>query len=159
MQLLEKEKCCGVPLIANGFHAKARKQAQQNVGYLEGAVQGKNLTVVATSSSCTATLRDEYPHLLGVDNHAVRDSITLVTRELYRLLEQGKALPLRVAYHTPCHMEKMGWTSYTLDLLHRIPGLELVVLESQRCGIDITYCFKSKIIPPRRALARRCFAK
>ncbi len=149
VQLLEKEKCCGVPLIANGFHAKARKQAQQNVGYLETAVQDKNLTVVATSSSCTATLRDEYPHLLGVDNHAVRDRITLVTRELYRLLEQGKTLPLnplplRVAYHTPCHMEKMGWTSYTLDLLRRIPGLELVVLESQCCGIAGTYGFKKE---------------
>ncbi|MGG2143058.1 anaerobic glycerol-3-phosphate dehydrogenase subunit GlpC [Symbiopectobacterium sp. RP] len=149
VQLLEKEKCCGVPLIANGFHTKARKQAQQNVGYLEGAVQGKNLTMVATSSSCTATLRDEYPHLLGVNNHAVRDSITLVTRELYRLLEQGKTLPLnplplRVAYHTPCHMEKMGWASYALDLLRRIPGLELMVLESQCCGIAGTYGFKKE---------------
>jgi glycerol-3-phosphate dehydrogenase subunit C len=26
-----QEKCCGVPLIANGFFAKARKQAQSNV--------------------------------------------------------------------------------------------------------------------------------
>ncbi len=31
VQLLSKEKCCGVPLIANGFFDKARKQAQSNV--------------------------------------------------------------------------------------------------------------------------------
>jgi glycerol-3-phosphate dehydrogenase subunit C len=31
VQLLSKEKCCGVPLIANGFFAKARKQALSNV--------------------------------------------------------------------------------------------------------------------------------
>ncbi|VTP72671.1 Anaerobic glycerol-3-phosphate dehydrogenase subunit C [Leclercia adecarboxylata] len=31
VQLLTKEKCCGVPLIANGFTDKARKQANSNV--------------------------------------------------------------------------------------------------------------------------------
>lgn len=31
VQLLNKEKCCGVPLIANGFTDKARRQAQSNV--------------------------------------------------------------------------------------------------------------------------------
>lgn len=55
-----------------------------------------------------------------------------------------KHTPLRVAYHTPCHMEKMGWTAYTLELLRQIPGLELVVLDSQCCGIAGTYGFKSE---------------
>ena len=55
-----------------------------------------------------------------------------------------KRTPLRVAYHTPCHMEKMGWTAYTLELLRQIPGLELVVLDSQCCGIAGTYGFKSE---------------
>ncbi|GKX48428.1 anaerobic glycerol-3-phosphate dehydrogenase subunit GlpC [Pectobacterium carotovorum] len=150
VQLLNKEKCCGVPLIANGFHDKARKQAHANINSLDEAINQKSLPVVATSSSCTFTLRDEYPHLLGVDNGHVRDGVELVTRQLYRLLEEegrtlplGK-LPLRVAYHTPCHLERMGWTAYTLALLQRIPGLELVMLDSQCCGIAGTYGFKKE---------------
>ncbi|TAJ03304.1 anaerobic glycerol-3-phosphate dehydrogenase subunit GlpC [Pectobacterium versatile] len=150
VQLLNKEKCCGVPLIANGFHDKARKQAHANINSLNEAINQKSLPVVATSSSCTFTLRDEYPHLLGVDNGHVRDGVELVTRQLYRLLEEegrtlplGK-LPLRVAYHTPCHLERMGWTAYTLALLQRIPGLELVMLDSQCCGIAGTYGFKKE---------------
>ncbi|WP_233982978.1 anaerobic glycerol-3-phosphate dehydrogenase subunit GlpC [Pectobacterium versatile] len=150
VQLLNKEKCCGVPLIANGFHDKARKQAHANINSLDEAINQKSLSVVATSSSCTFTLRDEYPHLLGVDNGHVRDGVELVTRQLYRLLEEegrtlplGK-LPLRVAYHTPCHLERMGWTAYTLALLQRIPGLELVMLDSQCCGIAGTYGFKKE---------------
>ncbi|QQK70672.1 anaerobic glycerol-3-phosphate dehydrogenase subunit C [Pectobacterium versatile] len=150
VQLLNKEKCCGVPLIANGFHDKARKQAHANIKSLDEAINQKSLPVVATSSSCTFTLRDEYPHLLGVDNGHVRDGVELVTRQLYRLLEEegrtlplGK-LPLRVAYHTPCHLERMGWTAYTLALLQRIPGLELVMLDSQCCGIAGTYGFKKE---------------
>ena len=155
VQLLKREKCCGVPLIANGFIEQAKKQARVNLESLTDAVIDRDIPVVATSSSCTFTLRDEYPHLLDVDTAPVRDRVELATRYLYRLLEQGRELPLnplfsatdkplRIAYHTPCHMEKMGWTAYTLALLQRIPGIELVVLDSQCCGIAGTYGFKSE---------------
>lgn len=150
VQLLNKEKCCGVPLIANGFHEQARKQARVNIRSLDESINGKSIPVVATSSSCTFTLRDEYPHLLGIDNASVREGIELVTRRLYRLLEEEgrslplRPLPLRVAYHTPCHLERMGWTAYTLALLQRIPGIELIVLDSQCCGIAGTYGFKKE---------------
>ncbi|GKX55575.1 sn-glycerol-3-phosphate dehydrogenase subunit C [Leminorella grimontii] len=149
VQLLKKEKCCGVPLIANGFIDKAKKQANVNAESLVDAVIGKGIPVVATSSTCTFTLRDEYPHLLGVDTTPVRDKIELATRFIYRLLSEGRELklkhtPMKIAYHTPCHMEKMGWTAYTLALLERIPGVELIVLDSQCCGIAGTYGFKKE---------------
>ncbi|CNH26008.1 anaerobic glycerol-3-phosphate dehydrogenase subunit GlpC [Yersinia pekkanenii] len=155
VQLLKREKCCGVPLIANGFIEQAKKQARVNLASLTDAVIGRDIPVVATSSSCTFTLRDEYPHLLDVDTTPVRDKVELATRYLYRLFERGRELPLkplfssknvplRIAYHTPCHMEKMGWTAYTLALLRRIPDIELVVLDSQCCGIAGTYGFKSE---------------
>ncbi len=149
VQLLKREKCCGVPLIANGFIKRAKKQARANTDSLTEMVVEKGLTVVSTSSTCTFTLRDEYPNILDVDTSLIRPNIELMTRYLYRLLENGKTLslkPLRlkVAYHTPCHMEKMGWSMYTLDLLRRIPGLEVIVLESQCCGIAGTYGFKKE---------------
>lgn len=149
VQLLKREKCCGVPLIANGFIRQAQRQAKINLASLSDAVIDNNLSVIATSSSCTFTLRDEYPHLLGVDTMPVRDRVELATRYLYRLLDAGRELklqsmPLRVAYHSPCHMEKMGWASYTLALLQRIPDLDVVTLESQCCGIAGTYGFKKE---------------
>ncbi len=149
VHLLEKERCCGVPLIANGFFKQAKKHAQHNTASITQAVIEKKMTVIGTSSTCTFTLRDEYPHILGIDNQQVKDHIELATRYLYRLFNKGyqlklKELPLRVAYHTPCHMEKMGWASYTLSLLRRIPGLEVIVLDSQCCGIAGTYGFKKE---------------
>ncbi|ROP62878.1 glycerol 3-phosphate dehydrogenase (quinone) subunit C [Enterobacter sp. BIGb0383] len=162
VQLLNKEKCCGVPLIANGFTEKARKQATGNVASLREAIIDKNMTVLATSSTCTFTLRDEYPHLLDVDNHDLRDNIELATRWIWRQLDAGKTLPLRplplkVVYHTPCHMEKMGWTLYTLTLLRQIPGLQLQVLDSQCCGIAGTYGFKSENYPTSQAIGAPLF--
>ena len=164
VQLLSKEKCCGVPLIANGFFDKARRQAQTNVASLREAIETNHLPVLATSSTCTFTLRDEYPHLLEVDNHGLRDSIELATRWLWRKLDDGaklplKPLPLKVVYHTPCHMEKMGWSLYTLELLRQIPGLELQVLESQCCGIAGTYGFKSENYPTSQAIGAPLFAQ
>jgi len=149
VQLLKREKCCGVPLIANGFIEQAKKQARVNAESLTDAVIGKGIPVVATSSTCAFTIRDEYPHVLDVDTTQVREHVELATRYLYRLLDSGRELklkstPMKIAYHTPCHMEKMGWTPYTLALLQMIPGVELTVLDSQCCGIAGTYGFKKE---------------
>ena len=38
----------------------------------------------------------------------------------------------------------MGWAIYTLDLLRKIPELEVQVLDSQCCGIAGTYGFKAE---------------
>jgi glycerol-3-phosphate dehydrogenase subunit C len=86
VQLLSREKCCGVPLIANGFFDKARKQAQSNVA----AMRENALPIIATSSTCTFTLRDEYPHLLDVDNSDLRDRVELATRWIWKQLDVAK---------------------------------------------------------------------
>lgn len=151
VQLLKKEKCCGVALISNGFINQAKKQAKVNVASIRESVLEKNMPVVATSSSCTFTIRDEYPHLLGIDNKDIRDQVELATRYIYRLLDgQGtdklkfKKEKIKIAYHTPCHMEKLGWSYYSIELLKLIPNIELTVLDSQCCGIAGTYGFKKE---------------
>jgi glycerol-3-phosphate dehydrogenase subunit C len=150
VQLLRKEKCCGVALISNGFINQAKKQAQVNVASIRESILEKKIPVVATSSTCTFTIRDEYPHLLGIDNKDVKDQIELATRYIYRLLNTTdvqlklKKEKIKVAYHTPCHMEKLGWSYYSLELLKLIPNIELKVLDSQCCGIAGTYGFKKE---------------
>lgn len=151
VQLLKKEKCCGVALISNGFIQQAKKQAEVNMNSVRESVLEKKWPVIATSSTCTFTMRDEYPHLLGIKNADLRDQIELATRYIYRLLIRNKTklpfkkdLKLKVAYHTPCHMEKLGWSYYSIELLKLIPDIELTVLDSQCCGIAGTYGFKKE---------------
>ena len=151
VQLLKKEKCCGVALISNGLINQAKKQAQVNVSSIRQSVLGEKIPVVATSSTCTFTIRDEYPHLLGIDNADIRDQVELATRYIYRLLSNNPDIKLKlsdkkikVAYHTPCHLEKLGWSYYSIELLKLIPNIELKVLDSQCCGIAGTYGFKKE---------------
>ena len=151
VQLLEKEKCCGVALISNGLIKQAQKQARTNINSIRKSVLEKNIHVIATSSTCTFTIRDEYPHLLDIDNADVREDVELATRYIYRLLSQKKTKlnfktgqKIKVAYHTPCHMEKLGWAYYSIELLKLIPNIELTILDSQCCGIAGTYGFKKE---------------
>ena len=167
VQLLEKEKCCGVPLISNGLIDKARHQGEHNTALLRQSIIENNRPVVGTSTTCTFTLRDEYPHLLSIDNADIRDKIDLATRYIYRILESGEvqlhfkknAPQRRVAYHTACHMEKLGWAYYSIALLKMIPSVELTILDSQCCGIAGTYGFKKENYPTAQAIGNTLFRK
>ncbi|MFZ7135158.1 anaerobic glycerol-3-phosphate dehydrogenase subunit GlpC [Avibacterium avium] len=162
VMLLEKEKCCGLPLSVNGFPKRARQLAEFNLAQLENTIINQELDVVGTSSSCTMNLRDEYHHILGMDNAKVRPHINIVTKYLYQLFQrknapQFKSMPLKVAYHTACHVDKAGWAPYTLALLKLIPDLEVVMLPSQCCGIAGTYGFKAENYEVSQAIGKTLF--
>lgn len=164
VRLLDKEKCCGVALISNGMIGHATKNARHNVRIMEKAVNMTGAPVLTTSSTCTFTVRDEYPHLLGVGNENVRDKVELATRFLYRLVDSGKVRLVfkkdyraRIAYHTPCHMEKLGWGLFSTEMIKMIPGAELMILDSNCCGIAGTYGFKKENYPTSQAIGKPLF--
>lgn len=151
VRLLDKERCCGVAKIANRLVREATRDASINLASIRSAIASGSDAVIATSSTCCFTMRDEYPHILGLDNADVRSSILLAVAHLSRLLESGDVKLVfrddyrcRIAYHTPCHMERMGHTHYSVGLLSKIPGVELSVLDSNCCGIAGTYGFKKE---------------
>lgn len=151
VRLLDKERCCGVAKIANRHVKEATRDASINLASIRGAIASGSDAVIATSSTCCFTMRDEYPHILGLDNADVRSSILLAVAHLSRLVERGDVKLVfrddyrcRIAYHTPCHMERMGHTHYSVGLLSKIPGVELSVLDSNCCGIAGTYGFKKE---------------
>ena len=151
VQLLDGEKCCGVALMANGMYKQARKQGEANIAAIRSALNCGVEAIVTTSSSCTLNMRDEYESMLGIDQRDVRDSIGLAVRFISRLVDEGKVRLVfkpdykrHLCYHTACHMARLGWNVYTINLLRRIPGLQLDILEQNCCGISGTYGFKKE---------------
>lgn len=163
VNLLEKERCCGVAKIANKMVDEARRDAKLNIASMRKSVaQGR--PVIATSSTCVFTIRDEYPHLLDVDNADVRDSILLATAFIHRLVDDGRIKLVfrddyrkRITYHTPCHMQKLGWAIHSVSLLRNIPGVTFVPIESTCCGIAGTYGFKKENYAYSQAIGRELF--
>lgn len=161
--LLDKEKCCGVAFIANGMSAKAAKNGRANINAMKNSL-ARGRQIITTSSTCTFTMRDEYEHLLHIDNNAAKSSLWLATRFIFRLVESGEVklafrsdYKKRVAYHTACHMEKLGWAVYSTGLLKMIPGLDFVMLDSQCCGIGGTYGFKKENYNVSQAIGSSLF--
>lgn len=150
VHLLEKEKCCGVALISNGFKEQAVKQAATNIDSVrKAAVAGE--PVLTCSSTCTLTIREEYDHVLGMECPDMMESVLLAVKWLYDKVESGEIKLVfkqdwkhKVAYHTACHMNRLGWSIYSIELLRMIPGMELTVLEQNCCGISGTYGFKKE---------------
>ncbi len=147
---LEKEKCCGVAKIANKLISRAKNDAKINLESIRKAVKA-GMPVLATSSTCVFTMRDEYPHLLGLENEDVKNDILLASVWLMRKINSGeiklvfkKDYKKKIAYHTACHMAKLGWATYSKELIKLIPGVEFKALPSQCCGIAGTYGFKKE---------------
>lgn len=166
VRLLEKERCCGVAKIANRLTDAARRDARINIESIRKSVAALGAPVVGTSSTCVFTMRDEYPHLLDVSNDDVRDSIMVASAFLYQLIEQGKVrlsfrpeYKCRLTYHTPCHMQKLGWGIYSISLLKMIPGVDFVPIEQSCCGIAGTYGFKKENYRYSQAIGQELFDK
>jgi glycerol-3-phosphate dehydrogenase subunit C len=156
--------CCGVPLIANGYIEAARKNARKNIRSLAAAASPGGKRVVSASSSCAYALTQEYGHLLDLDNSAIRDTTDYVTKYICDRLDSGAKLPLkplnmRVAYHAPCHLIRLGGVIHTLDVLKRIPGLDLAILDSECCGISGTDGFKREYYGISQEVGLQLFKK
>lgn len=164
VHLLDKEQCCGVALIANGLYKQAMRQGRTNIDSIRKSVNRDHRVVLTTSSSCTFNMRDEYPSMLGIENEDVRNSINLATRFIYNLVDEEKIKLIfkqnykrRIAYHTACHMQRMGWQLYSIELLRMIPCLDLVELEQNCCGISGTYGFKKENYERSQAIGATLF--
>ena len=163
VELLDKEKCCGVAMISNGMSKAAAKNAAINSGAISKVVE-KGLRVLTTSSTCTFTMRDEYLELLHIDNAAWKNSLLLATRFIYEAVDSGRkklifkdSYKARIAYHTPCHLEKLGWGVFSTRLLKMIPGVEFTLLDSACCGIAGTYGFKKENYEASQAIGKALF--
>lgn len=160
VSLLDKERCCGVALISNGFGKQATSQARDNVR----AIRNAGVPVLATSSTCTFTIRDEYRNVLGLDCPDMSSSVELATKWIYEKIACGKVclefnpdFHLKVVYHTACHMQKLGWALFSQELLRMIPGVELTVPEQHCCGIAGTFGFKKENYDYSQAIGQPLF--
>lgn len=147
VHILEKQKCCGVALIANGFASQATSAAKTNLASIRKASQ----PVLTTSSSCTLTIKEEYSTILDHDTSDIQSKVQMAVKWLYDRIDRGevrlafrKDFKMKAAYHTPCHLQKLGNQIYSIALLKMIPGLDLKVLEQRCCGISGTFGFKKE---------------
>lgn len=153
--VLARQACCGLPMLSNGEFDAARRQHEANLRSLLPWVR-RGYAIVGTSTSCTLTLKEEAPELLGLHDDDDARLLAAHTWDIFEFLrdlhERGElrldfAAPPALAgqtlpYHPPCQLRAHRIGRPALDLLELIPGLRIAESESACCGIAGTYGLK-----------------
>jgi glycerol-3-phosphate dehydrogenase subunit C len=148
--IIAQQGCCGLPLLSNGAFNEAEQYHARNVSNLLPYVK-RGIPIVGTSTSCTLTLKDEAPELLGLHGEDVRQVAenTYDIFEFLRILyERGeldtnfKPIERTLPYHPPCQLRAHSIGRPALDILELIPGLHIHESTSSCCGIAGTYGVK-----------------
>jgi glycerol-3-phosphate dehydrogenase subunit C len=161
------QDCCGLPLQSNGAFAPARSYVGRLVRNLAPhARAGRD--IVATSTSCGLMLKREATEILGMEEpalQAVRERLYDICEYLLVMHERGelrtdfKPLDLTVVYHAPCQQRGHGIGKPALDLLALVPGLEVIELDVECCGIAGTYGLKREKYGIAMDVGRRLFGE
>jgi Fe-S oxidoreductase len=142
------QQSSGMPMIALGALAAARKVAAHNVALLAEAVR-QGYQIVATEPSAALALTHEYPTLQDDDDaRLVAANTSEACTYLWRMHQAGKLqLDLRpinsvLGYHMPCHLKALQVGSPGENLLRLIPGLVVDRTENSCSGMAGTFGLK-----------------
>jgi Fe-S oxidoreductase len=146
---LPPQRCCGMPSLDGGDLDGALRAARDNVASLFQAVE-EGRDIVVPGPTCSFTIKNEYPHMLGTPQAEQVAAHTFdVCEYLMRLhkmgrLDTGFTRPAgRVAYHLPCHLKAQNIGYKSRDLMALIPATQ-VVMADHCSGVDGTWGFKKQ---------------
>jgi len=148
---LAGDVCCGRSLISKGLLDEARQRHSQLIARLSpSAVQG--VPIVGCEPSCVFTLKDELPNLARGDERAlaIARQARMVDDLLADAIEDGR-LSLNphaasagkpILFHGHCHQKASSATAGSIELLRRIPGATVTVLDAGCCGMAGSFGFE-----------------
>jgi len=149
--MVPPQKCSGTPMFANGMLKDARRHAETNVESLIEAI-GEGADVIASCTSCSMSLRQEYPELFDI--HGIED----VSKHTYEALEYLRinedleselagtklADEQSFAYHAPCHARNQGLSRQAVETFRDVDGVTMEDVGDSCSGISGTYGWKSE---------------
>jgi len=141
---------CGMPAIVYGDAQRARRLVRRNVARLARYVR-QGYQIVCSEPTATLCLKQEYTdwddsfEAVLVANHT--QDVCAFLRELDErcgLRSDFEPLRLRLAYHAPCHLKALQIGQPGLELLRRVPGVQVEPIQAGCCGIGGTFGFQAR---------------
>ena len=150
--LVPEQKCCGMPMMANGNRRGAAENFLFNVQSLARAASA-GYQIVTTCPSCNIMLRkDGLKFFDCTDARFVAGRVYDAGEYLFNLHLRGRlnrafgpssrVTPLPVFYHNPCHLQVQDILRQPIGLLKLVPGLLLVGVNRHSCGMGGSYGLK-----------------
>ena len=144
----QRPVCCGRTFLNSGRISEAREEVRRLMDALEG-----DEPIVGLEPSCLLTLRDEIGVLFPAGSGEGRRARALAERAvlLTELLDRDRPeLTLaslgggRALVHGHCHQKAFGAFDATLNVLERIPDLDVQSVESGCCGLAGSFGYESE---------------
>ena len=137
--LVTQRHCCGRPAFSLGNLDEAEKLGRHNLARI--AAVGGNEPVLFLEPSCHSMFAEDYAELKLPGAKEVAQRSFLLEDFLHDLLERDPAaLPFaakeeRLALHVHCHAKALGGTAKAHQLAQRLPGRDVVLLDTGCCGM------------------------
>jgi glycerol-3-phosphate dehydrogenase subunit C len=148
--MVPKQRCSGTPMFANGMLDDARRAAETNVEEFVAAI-ADGADVIASCTSCSMSLRQEYPELFDI--HGIEDlsahtyeavEYLRIHEDLDGALDDADAAFPDLTYHAPCHARNQGLEGQAVEVADRIDGVEATDVGDSCSGISGTYGWKEE---------------
>lgn len=155
---LAPNQCCGRPLISKGLLRDATELARRNTGLLFDAAQsGKR--IVFCEPSCLSAMREDVPSLLRGEEQQraqiVADACVSFEEFAGTLSFRCKPGPPKILLHGHCHQKSMGLLPSAMNLLARIPGVQIADSEAGCCGMAGSFGYSKDHYEVSRAIGER----
>jgi glycolate oxidase iron-sulfur subunit len=137
------EVCCGTPLRSLGLEGEAAELAKKNLRAFDRL---KVEAILSICPTCTYTIRDEYPKMIGDGLERATD-ISVFFRDK---LDTARSIGKTVAYHDPCHLRYgLGITEEPREIIKKA-GIHVREPEDQGCcGFGGLFCFSFREMSDR----------
>jgi glycerol-3-phosphate dehydrogenase subunit C len=151
--VVPEQRCSGTPMFANGMLDDARRHAEVNVSSMSDLVE-QGYDAIASCTSCSMALRQEYPELFDIDGIDEVAEHTFESIEYLRIHEDLKGdirateidadLAEEFAYHAPCHARNQGLDRQAVELFRDLDGVGIEDVGDSCSGISGTYGWKEE---------------
>lgn len=156
-------RCCGLPMVSNGFFEDARKNAKINVTAIKKYTD-MGIPVITGCPSCALMFKkdipDYFPELMYKNyGGGVCDAQEFLLNAIEK--EELKVEPLvnfRVMYHEPCHLRAQGIGLPGMEFM-KAAGLRVTNAQAGCCGISGSYGFKKGKYEIGMAIGAELFKK
>jgi glycerol-3-phosphate dehydrogenase subunit C len=160
LEIVPKEKCCGMPKLELGDLDAVDKLKEANIPVLAGLAK-RGYDLIAPIPSCVLMYKQELPLMYPDDEDVQRVKEAffdpfeyLFLRHRDEKLSTDFPNPLGdISYHVACHLRVQNIGLKTRDILNLVPGTEVHPIE--RCsGHDGTYAVKTESYDKAVKIAR-----
>jgi glycerol-3-phosphate dehydrogenase subunit C len=159
-------RCCGMPAWEKGDLPTVRSRLGQNLKVLLPFVV-RGAKVVVINPTCAMMLRREYPELAAPEDRAAAARVAAAVMDpgefLWSIRHQERfntrflSSPQgTLCYHIPCHLRVQAIGFPSRDLLKKIPGVKLTLVQ-ECCGHDGTFAMTVAGFEASRRIGRKAF--